>query len=125
MYIPETAKLYVRSPVVEIEGVETFIKDGTKLTVVNEMDRFVVEVDLDGTTAETEEPHADGEPPGESGTITLLALEPRLVLVCEFLGQHGRRHRRLGFLRNAELRRGGIGSTAGTVDRLDRRRPDG
>ena len=71
MYIPETAKLYVRSPVVEIEGVETFIKDGTKLTVVNEMDRFVVEVNLQGTNAKTDEPHEESKPPGESSTIAL------------------------------------------------------
>lgn len=69
--IPETAELYVGSPVIEIEGIEIFDKDGTKLTVVEEMDRFVVEVDLQGTNAKTDEPHEESKPPGESSTIAL------------------------------------------------------
>ena len=69
--IPETAELDVGSPVIEIEGIEILDKDGTELAVVEEMDRFVVEVDLQGTNAETDEPHEKGEPPGKPRAIAL------------------------------------------------------
>lgn len=116
--IPKAAELDVRGPVIEVEGVEIFDKDGTELVVVEEVDRFVIEVDFYGTNAETDEPHEDGEPPGASGTIAFLTTAPRLVLVGKFLGQHGRRHGGLGFFHNTKLRRGGIGSNTSTVDGL-------
>ena len=119
--IPEAAKLDVGSPVIEVEGVEILDKDGTELTVVEEMDRAVVEVDLCGTSAETDEPHEGGDPPGESRTIALPSPEPRFVLVCKFLVQHCRGHGRLEFFDGTELRGGGIGTTTGTVEGLDRR----
>ena len=74
--IPEAPKLDVRRPVVEVESVEIFDKDGTQLAVVKEMDRFVVEVDLDGAGTETDEPEEDGDPPGESRPIAPLIIEP-------------------------------------------------
>lgn len=43
---PKAAELNVRSPIIQVEGVEVFDKDGTELTVVNEADRPVVKVDL-------------------------------------------------------------------------------
>ena len=94
------------------------------MAVVKEADRFVVEVDLYSTTTETEEPHEDGEPPGEPRTIAFLAIDPRLFLVGEFPRQHRRRHGGLGLSDSTELRRRGIRSTTGTVDGLDRGRPD-
>jgi len=90
------------------------------LVVVNEVDRSVVEVDFYGTNAETDEPHEDGKPPGESGAIALLTTAPRLVLVSKFLGQHGRRHWGLGLFHDTKLRRGGVGSNIIAVDGLYR-----
>jgi len=95
------------------------------LTVVEEMNRFVVEEHLEGTNAETNEPHEGGEPPGESSPIALLSPEPRLFLVAKFLGQHCRGHGGPEFFDSDELGGGSIGSTAGTVEGLYWRRPDG
>ena len=55
--VPETTELDVRSPAVEVEGVEILGKDRTELAVVKEMDGFVVKVDFDGASTETDEPH--------------------------------------------------------------------
>jgi hypothetical protein len=110
--------LDVRSPVVEVEGVEVFLKDGTEVPAVEEGDRFVVEEDFEGANTETDRPHEGGEPPGESRTIALLTAEPRFGFVGEFLGQHGGRHEGLGFPGEPELRGGDIGSNAGTIDSL-------
>ena len=84
--VPETAQLDVGGPVIEVEGVEIFGKYGTELTVVKDVDRFVVEVDLYDTSAETDEPHEDCEPPGESRTIALSTLKPRFVSASKLLG---------------------------------------
>lgn len=119
---PEAAELDVRSPVIQVEGVEIFDKDRTELVVVNDVDRFVVEVDRQATEGETSEPHGNCEPPREPGTIAFLAFEPRLVLVSQFLGQDGRGHRRPGLFDSTKLWRGGIRSA---IERLYRRRPDG
>jgi len=116
--IPEAAKLNVRRPVVKVEGVEIFDKDGAELAVVKEVDRSVVEVDLDGAGTEADEPEEDGDPPGESRTIAPLIIEPWLILLGEFLRQHGRRHGGPGFLRGNELRCGAIRSTIGTIEWL-------
>lgn len=83
--IPEAPKLDVRRPVVEVERVKIFDKDGTQLAVVKEMDRSVVEVDLYGTSTEADEPEEDGDPPGESRTTAPLVIEPWLILFGEFL----------------------------------------
>ena len=79
--IPEAAKLDIRGPVVEVEGVEILDKDGTQLAVVKEMDRPVVEKDLDGAGTEADEPEDDGDPPGESRTVAPLTIKPWLILV--------------------------------------------
>lgn len=84
--LPEAVELDVASPVVQVEGVKIFGKDRAKLAVVNNVDRFVVEIDFQGTKAETNEPHSDGEPPGEPRMIALLAFEPRFVSVSQLLG---------------------------------------
>lgn len=83
--IPETAELDLRSPVVEVERVEIFDKDRTKLAVVKNVDRSVIEVDFYGASAETEKPDEGGDPPRKSRTVALLTVEPRLVLVGELL----------------------------------------
>ena len=109
--LPEAAELDVWSPVIQVERVEILDKDGAKLVVVNDVDGFVVEVDFQGTKAKTNEPHSDSEPPGEPRTIGFLAFEPRFVLVSQFLGQHGGRHRGPGFFDSTKLLGGTIRST--------------
>ena len=84
--VPETAKLDVGGPVIEVERVEIFDEDGTELTVVKDVDRSVVEVDLYDASAETKEPHEGCEPPGEPRTIALSTVKPRLVSIRKFLG---------------------------------------
>lgn len=116
--LPEATELDVGSPVVQVEGVKIFHKDGTKLAILDDVDRFVVEVDSQGTESETNEPHSNGEPPGEPRAITFLAFEPRLVLVSQFLGQHGRRHGGSRLLDDTELWRRGIW---GAIEGLYRR----